>query len=664
MTFLQPLLLYGLPMVLVPVIIHLLNKRRHRTLPWAATMFLVRATQQSRGRRKLKHFLILACRVLAIGALVFALSRPLAGGWVSWLGGNRPEVILVLFDRSASMETAPAETAPSKRQNAVDRLAGAVRQFASGSRLVVFDNASAEPVELASADALAELPQTGPSNTAADVPALLERALDYLATAKPGRAEIWIASDLQASNWMANDGRWQTIRTSYLRLGQDPPVRILGLTEAPAGEHSLRLTGLFRQGDGVVVDLEIRRHGNAPGAVPLTLSLAGSSATQETVNATQPILSLRKHIRIDDRKAGGWGSLSLGPDLSPADNTLWFSFAPVRPVACAVVSDEPAGRILALACAPPGVPDRTATVLAPAEAHRIDWASTQLVVWQAAPPTGPVAGQLESFVEGGGSLLLLPAGQPTGDAAAPLLGVAWAAPEAAPPDGRFKIVSWERTGNPLEDFRDGQPMALDRLFVIKRRQASGEATVLAAYEDGIPAVMRVVRGRGQALFLTTLPDRRWSDLGSYNDLLPLVERLAQAAARFNQNAPNLSCGEALPEVAGTSTAWEALDGSAGTRSLPSVHAGIYRRGEVLAALNTPAAEFEAGRLDPDTLAGLCGGMRMRFFEERVTREQGLATEIWRSFAIAMLLLLLSEALLSLPPRPRSPAPNTAASPAP
>ena len=638
-------------MITIPVIIHLLNKRRHRTIQWAATMFLVRATQQSRGRRKLKHFLILACRVLAICALVFALSRPLAGGWISWLGGNRPEVIVVLFDRSASMETSPAENTPTKRQNAIERLAGAVKEFASGSRLVVIENAGSDPVELASADALTDLPQVGPSDTAADIPSMMERALDYLATAKPGRAEIWIASDLQSSNWMPNDGRWQTIRSTYLRLGQEPPVRILGLTESPAGEHSIRLTGLLRQGDGVVADLEIRRQGSAATAIPLTLSVAGASSTQETINSTQPVLSLRKQIRIDNRQQAGWGRFTLGPDLSPADNSAWFSFGPVQALSTAVVSDEPCSRLLALAAAPPGLPDRASKVFAPKDAHQIAWPTTQLVVWQAPPPSGPVAAQLESFLEAGGSVLFLPS-ERTEQNAAPFLGISWAAPEPAPADGQFKIVSWEHAGNPLEDFRNGQPMALDRLFIIKRRQISGEGAVLAAYEDGIPASLRVVRGRGQALFLTTLPDRRWSDFGAYNDLVPLIERLAQASARFSQNAPNLSTGEALPEVVGATGGWEAVDGSAGTASAPNAHAGIYRRGEVLAALNVPPAEFEAGRVNQEALSGLFNGIRMRFFEERVTREQGLATEIWRSFAISMLFFLFSEALLSLPPRRR------------
>src|SRR3989442_12523094 len=104
MTFLQPIILWGLPLALVPVIIHLLNRIRYRSVNWAAMMFLMRQSRSSTHYAKLRQFLILACRVLAVVALVLAIARPLAGGWAGWMISPAPEVVLVLLDRSASME--------------------------------------------------------------------------------------------------------------------------------------------------------------------------------------------------------------------------------------------------------------------------------------------------------------------------------------------------------------------------------------------------------------------------------------------------------------------------------------------------------------------------------------------------------------------------------
>ena len=104
MNFLQPLVLIGLPLMLLPIIIHLINQQRHRTMPWAAMMFLMTAKRMSRGMARIRHILILLMRTLAIAALIFAISRPLSGGWLGSIGLAKPDVTMVLLDRSASME--------------------------------------------------------------------------------------------------------------------------------------------------------------------------------------------------------------------------------------------------------------------------------------------------------------------------------------------------------------------------------------------------------------------------------------------------------------------------------------------------------------------------------------------------------------------------------
>ena len=67
MSFLQPFLLIALPIASLPIIIHLINQRRYQTTRWAAMMFLLAANKMSRGYARLRQWLILAMRVLAIG---------------------------------------------------------------------------------------------------------------------------------------------------------------------------------------------------------------------------------------------------------------------------------------------------------------------------------------------------------------------------------------------------------------------------------------------------------------------------------------------------------------------------------------------------------------------------------------------------------------------
>src|SRR5918997_7058206 len=98
MSFLQPFLLAALPLMALPVVIHLINQRRYQTIRWAAMMFLLAANRMSRGYARLRQWLIMAFRVADIGGLIFAVSRPLAGGWLGLAAGGRPDTTIVLVD--------------------------------------------------------------------------------------------------------------------------------------------------------------------------------------------------------------------------------------------------------------------------------------------------------------------------------------------------------------------------------------------------------------------------------------------------------------------------------------------------------------------------------------------------------------------------------------
>ena len=70
------LLLGGIALLVVPIIIHLLNKRKFRTLDWAAIDFLLEADKMNRRRIRLENLLLLALRCLAVLLIALLLSRP------------------------------------------------------------------------------------------------------------------------------------------------------------------------------------------------------------------------------------------------------------------------------------------------------------------------------------------------------------------------------------------------------------------------------------------------------------------------------------------------------------------------------------------------------------------------------------------------------------
>lgn len=76
MSFLFPVFLFALLALAIPVIIHLFNFKRYKTLYFSNVPLLKRIKQESRKKSQLKQLLILLSRLLAIAALVIAFSRP------------------------------------------------------------------------------------------------------------------------------------------------------------------------------------------------------------------------------------------------------------------------------------------------------------------------------------------------------------------------------------------------------------------------------------------------------------------------------------------------------------------------------------------------------------------------------------------------------------
>ena len=207
-------------------------------MKWAAMEFLLKATRESRGKKKLKYLIILACRALAIAALIFAISRPLVGGFLGWSGGKANTVILIL-DRSASMEQLSPNSNTSKRASAIASVRKSLEELGS-PRLILIDSASGKAQDIASPDALEELSATSPTDTKASISSLFSTAIDYLLEHSLGKTEIWVASDLQLSDWAPEDGRWDAVRTGLNDLPQQPTLRVLSLASAPKDNYSIR----------------------------------------------------------------------------------------------------------------------------------------------------------------------------------------------------------------------------------------------------------------------------------------------------------------------------------------------------------------------------------------------------------------------------------------
>jgi hypothetical protein len=100
MTFLYPSFLWALGALSIPIIIHLFNFRRTTRILFSNTRFLKQVKEVTTAKRRLKHYLILAARILFLAFLVFAFAQPLIPAREQ-LNNGRTTVLYI--DNSQSM---------------------------------------------------------------------------------------------------------------------------------------------------------------------------------------------------------------------------------------------------------------------------------------------------------------------------------------------------------------------------------------------------------------------------------------------------------------------------------------------------------------------------------------------------------------------------------
>jgi len=88
----------------VPILIHLLNRRRFRMLDWAAMQFLLESIRQNRRRLRIEELILLAMRCLAVLLLGAALGRFTGCAEIQVLpGGVESQSVAFILDDSCSM---------------------------------------------------------------------------------------------------------------------------------------------------------------------------------------------------------------------------------------------------------------------------------------------------------------------------------------------------------------------------------------------------------------------------------------------------------------------------------------------------------------------------------------------------------------------------------
>ena len=104
MTFAHPFLLFGAAAALIPLLIHLFDRRRPRPIPFGAISFVLRSQRRTASRLKLRRLLLYLLRTLVLLALPLALARPELRASAAIPKAHRgPAATAVILDTSLSM---------------------------------------------------------------------------------------------------------------------------------------------------------------------------------------------------------------------------------------------------------------------------------------------------------------------------------------------------------------------------------------------------------------------------------------------------------------------------------------------------------------------------------------------------------------------------------
>ncbi len=103
--FVNPWLLWGALLGIVPVVIHFLQRRSWNEVDWGAMMFLQRAVKRRQRQSRVESLLLLSVRCLIPILAAVALSQPIVSGLEQSGSGETRRHWIFVVDRSASMQT-------------------------------------------------------------------------------------------------------------------------------------------------------------------------------------------------------------------------------------------------------------------------------------------------------------------------------------------------------------------------------------------------------------------------------------------------------------------------------------------------------------------------------------------------------------------------------
>jgi hypothetical protein len=444
--------------VSVPIIIHLLNKRKFKVVDWAAMEFLLDAEKKNRRRIRLENLILLLLRCLAVFLIGMLLARPfiptaMTGGLINASQFER----IILLDNSLSMQARLGNDSvwDVTRKQLLDLTNSLAEQAGDNSLTLLLTSQPEKPVYNGahlSRENIAEINDVIGKLEPSDQPANLAKALKelelYLSSGANINRVVYILSDMRQHDWKAADDSAESPSEMLKRISElamasyvvdvgENEDRNLAITEVKpegtlvegvssrfdvsiANYGSVEAKGVrvkFIAGEALPLINEIERIG--PGeAASTSFSFAFTGDDDLDASAAPGQLSPRK-VRIEVSSAGQGED-----DRLQADSVSYFPARLVKGIPTLIVDGDPSSAFgkaesfyLRRALAPFGpVPSGVAAdIVTENEFDSLSLEKYQVIflcnVYRLGEKPDETIHKLEKWVAAGGGLVIMPGDQ-------------------------------------------------------------------------------------------------------------------------------------------------------------------------------------------------------------------------------------------------------------
>ncbi len=518
MIFVNPLILIGLVVAALPLLVHLFNFRRPQKLDYSSLALLQSLQHTTMQRLKLRNWLLLIVRTLALCALIFVFARPtMVGSSATQFLGQANVSIVIALDATLSMMQRDSQGSRFAQAKSV---AQAIINSVDADDEVFMMRSHAPGLNPVSA-----LDDLNPVYETESASSTIRRAAELLSEqAIHLNRTIYYIGDLQ-----------QTTLSDSLSVSEDVQVILVPVgsseTMPNVGIESTRVTShIVDQGSPIEVEAVLVNYGQAARnnhAVSLYLNQTHVAQTSVSLPSNVPV---QVFLRAE-APTRGWieGSVVSEDDAFVDDNKRYFSVhIPEERTILLIHGQTAQTRHIELALSSGDATIQTVI------AAQSDLAAAPLSQYSAVFVIGPdqlSSGELlklQRYVQNGGGLFVFP-----GIDEAPVNTLL-----SALNAGRIETQASQTSimfadfDHPLFEgvFEDSeQVQRLESVSVYRSvRYFSGRATeqTLITLLGGAPLLQEIQYDQGRVFFLSVAPEVSWSDLPVRGLFVPLMYRAA------------------------------------------------------------------------------------------------------------------------------------------